>query len=121
MRIPYRHHWLLRRMDRRLRRSDPHMAAMLAIFARLNAGEAMTSREQAHPDTRLRRGLAWLGGAIAGIVVCLADCASWMFRRVRITCAVVHWRLSGGARAALSPSSAPRPPTYRAGPGLPAG
>jgi hypothetical protein len=36
----------LRRIDRELRRSDPELASMLAIFARLNAGEAMPGWEQ---------------------------------------------------------------------------
>jgi hypothetical protein len=39
--------WRLRRMDRWISRSDPHLAAMLAIFARLSAGEAIASIEQA--------------------------------------------------------------------------
>lgn len=120
MRIPGRQHWLLRRMDRRLRRSDPHLAVMLAIFARLSAAEAISSREQAHPDTWLRHGLTWLGSAITGMAACLADCAGWVFRRVTIACAIGRWRLSGGPRAVLTASSAARPPTHRDGPGLPA-
>ena len=43
MRIPYPQHWVLRRIEGSLRRSDPHMVAMLAIFARLTAGEVITS------------------------------------------------------------------------------
>ena len=62
MRFPYRRQWLLRRMNRSLSRSDPHLAAMLAIFARLTAGEAITSKEQStSPGARAWRGLAWLG------------------------------------------------------------
>ena len=122
MRIPYRQRWLLRRMDRMLRRSDPHMAAMLAIFARLAAGEAITSREQAGPpDTGVRRVLACLGTAIAGLAAGLASAAHWVFRRVAIACAVARRRYSASARAALSASSAERPPLGRGGPGLPPG
>jgi hypothetical protein len=33
-------------MGRGLRRSDPHLAAMLAMFARLTVGEAIKSTEQ---------------------------------------------------------------------------
>ena len=63
MRFPYRQQWLLRRMNRSLCRSDPHLAAMLAIFARLTASEAITSQEQATtPGARARRGLIWLEG-----------------------------------------------------------
>jgi hypothetical protein len=47
MSVGYSQHWRLRRMDRWMRRSDPHLAAMLAIFARLTAGEAMPGIEQA--------------------------------------------------------------------------
>jgi hypothetical protein len=47
MRISCRKRWLLQRTSRRLRRSDPHLAAMLAIFARLYVGEVIVSREQA--------------------------------------------------------------------------
>lgn len=36
----------LRGIKRGLRRLDPHLAAMLAMFARLCAGEAIISREQ---------------------------------------------------------------------------
>jgi hypothetical protein len=60
MTIPYRQHWLLRRMNRSLRRSDPHLAAMLAIFARLTVGEAIISQEQ-EPHQPPARGAAWPG------------------------------------------------------------
>lgn len=119
MKIPYRQQWLLRCMDRRLCRSDPHMAAVLGIFARLNAGEAITSGQQAYPDTRVRRRLAWPGTVIAGMVACLAACASWVFRHVAAARAAVRWRFSGGARTAPGASSAARPPAGRGGPGLP--
>jgi hypothetical protein len=53
--VSYTQHWRLRRIDRWMRRSDPHLAAMLAIFARLTAGEAIASSEQAG----FRRMRAW--------------------------------------------------------------
>ena len=43
MMIPGRRRWVLWQMGCGLRRSDPHLAAMLAIFARLTAGEAIGS------------------------------------------------------------------------------
>jgi hypothetical protein len=43
--VSYTQHWRLRRIDRWMRRSDPHLAAMLTIFARLTAGEAIASSE----------------------------------------------------------------------------
>jgi hypothetical protein len=122
MRIPYRQRWVLRRMDRRLRRSDPHVAAMLAIFARLYAGETIASREQAgQPRTRVRCAIAWLAGAMAGAAAGLAAGARWAFRRVASACAVVRWRLSGGTPTAPDPSSAAGPPARRPGPEMPAG
>lgn len=42
-------------MDRCIARSDPHLAAMLGIFARLAAGEPIASIEQAG----FRRTCAW--------------------------------------------------------------
>jgi hypothetical protein len=44
MKVSFRESWRLRRIEARLRRSDPHLAGMLAIFARLSAGEAIASR-----------------------------------------------------------------------------
>ena len=45
--IACRQHWVLWRLSRSLRRSDPHLAGSLAIFARLNAGEAQSCRRSA--------------------------------------------------------------------------
>lgn len=57
--IPCRQRWVLWRLGRSLRRSDPHLAATLAIFARLTADEAIDSTEQADAvSERVRRGLA---------------------------------------------------------------
>jgi hypothetical protein len=55
MSVSYVQHWRLRRMDRWMARSDPHLAAMLGIFARLAADEPIPSIEQAG----FRRTCAW--------------------------------------------------------------
>ena len=47
MSVRYVQRWRLRRINRRMSRSDPHLAAMLTIFARLSAGEPIASIEQA--------------------------------------------------------------------------
>lgn len=47
MRFPFRECWKLRAIERELRLSEPHLAGMLTIFAKLNAGEAVISGEQA--------------------------------------------------------------------------
>lgn len=99
MKLPFRQFWQLRSIERRLRRSEPHMAAMLAMFAMLNAGEAIISREQAHPAGRV---LAVLAGAIA----CLAAVTRWVSRQVKRAYAAACRRSSGTARSQLSTSSA---------------
>jgi len=49
MTLPRRQERLVRRAERALCRSDPHLAAMLSIFARLTAAEMMPAREQLRP------------------------------------------------------------------------
>ena len=55
MRVSYAQRWRLRQMGRSMSRSDPHLTAMLMIFARLTAGEAIASIEQ----TGFRHTRAW--------------------------------------------------------------
>jgi hypothetical protein len=117
----YRQRWLLRRMERGLCRSDPHMAAMLAIFARLTAGEAITSAEQAQRDTRLRRGLARLADALVSVTARLADYACQVSRRIAIAWAVARRRFNRALRAMLGAQPQARQPLRDGGPGLPAG
>lgn len=63
MGLPVRQRMALEDIDRALRRSDPRLAALYAIFGRLTRDEAMPRIEQ------LRRGtlawLAWIGVALA--------------------------------------------------------
>ena len=89
MRIPYRQRWLLWRIEHRLARSDPHIAAMLAIFARLYLGEAIISVEQAGPH-RLRCWLARLARAAAITSAALA-------RAVHGGCSAVRRRFRGSS------------------------
>jgi hypothetical protein len=105
MKIPCRQYWVLWRMSRGLCRSDPHLAAMLAIFARLSAGEAIARKERAATSgSRLRRGPAWLRCALTAV----AACARWVLHRVVRICAAVRWRFSRRTRTAVS-----LPPTSR--------
>jgi hypothetical protein len=117
----YRQRWLLRRMERGLCRSDPHMAAMLAIFARLTADEAITSAEQAHRGTKLRHGLARLADALVSVTAWLADYAGRMSRRIAIAWAVARRRLNRAIRATRGAQAEVRQPLRDGGPGLPAG
>jgi len=50
MTLPYRQERHVRRAGRALRRSDPDLASMLSIFARLAAAEGMPAREQLRPQ-----------------------------------------------------------------------
>src|SRR5689334_11272353 len=77
MTIPGRRHWALWHMERGLRRSDPHLAAMLAIFVRLTVGEAITSPGQRMTARR------WIGRALAGLGRVLIAAAAGVSARAR--------------------------------------
>lgn len=117
----YRQRWLLRRMECGLCRSDPHMAGMLAIFARLTAGEAITSAEQTQRGTRLRRGLACLAGVLVSVTAWVADCACRVSHCIATAWTVARRRLGRGIRTALGPQAEASQPLREGGPGLPAG
>lgn len=105
MNLPFRQFRQLRGLERGLRRSEPHLVAMLAIFARLNAGEMITSREQALPTAaRAGRVMAVLAGAVAS----MAAAGRWLLSLAARACTAVRRRFSGSARAPLSTSSAVR-------------
>lgn len=73
MTLPYREERLLRRVDHALRRSDPDLASLLSIFARLNAAEAMPVRELLRPQPSWAwRVLLWPVAAAAFLVAALA-------------------------------------------------
>ena len=80
--IPGRQRWILRRTEGRLRRSCPDLAAMLAIFTRLTAGEAIESREQLGWAYWGGRGLAWLGLLLAATASGLSAGARWVAARL---------------------------------------
>jgi hypothetical protein len=70
MSLPYRQERLLRRADRALCESDPDLASMLSIFARITASERLPAWEQLRPRaTWLRRVLLWPVAAAAFLVV----------------------------------------------------
>jgi hypothetical protein len=117
----YRQRWLLRRIERGLCRSDPHMAGMLAIFARLTMGEAITSAEQAQRGTKLRRGLACLADALVSVTAWLADYACRVSRCIAIAWTVARRRFNRAIRATRAAQPEARQPLRDGGPGLPAG
>jgi hypothetical protein len=70
MSLPYRQERLLRRADRALCESDPDLASMLSIFARITASERLPAWEQLRPRaTWLWRVLLWPVAAAAFLVV----------------------------------------------------
>src|SRR3984957_2110872 len=97
MTLPYREERLLRRVDQALRRSDPDLASLLSIFARLNAAEAMPARERLRPQPSWAwRGLLWPVAAVAFLVAALAF--------------LVVFAAGGGVAARFARSAAPPRP-----------
>ncbi len=97
--IPCRQRWILWRTGRALRRSYPHLAAMLAIFTRLTTGEAIASREQRRwADDPMGRSLAWLGRVLAAAASRLCAYARWAGRRSGQAGAALRCRFSVSGR-----------------------
>jgi hypothetical protein len=96
----------LRRIDRELRRSDPELASMLAIFTRLNAGEAMPGWEQVRPAPAPAPGwhvLMWPIAGAAFLVVYAAGGGASTARGAAAACGARRpARAGGGARAGES-------------------
>ena len=94
MTLPYREERLLRRVDQALRWSDPDLASLLSVFARLNAAEAMPARERLRPQPRWAwRVLLWPVAAVASLVAALAF--------------LVVFAAGGGLTAAMACGAAP--------------
>lgn len=98
MTIPGHRRWVLWRLAGTLRRSDPHLAAMLAIFTRLTAGEAIASREQAGLAVWIGHRLGWLGRVVTAVGACVSGCARRIMRCAGYICTVVRSRSGGSAR-----------------------
>jgi hypothetical protein len=81
--VSYTQHWRLRRMDRWISRSDPHLAAMLAVFTRLTAGEAIASIEQARfRHTRPWANLVRMGQAVWLLLTYARRAIRWTVKTV---------------------------------------
>jgi hypothetical protein len=93
----------LRRIDRELRRSDPGLVSMFAVFSRLNAAEAMPGREQARSAPALGwHVLLWPAGALAFAVVYAAGGGAGAARRAAAACGARRPSRPGALRAAES-------------------
>lgn len=88
MTLPYRQERLLRRTDRALSESDPDLATMLSIFARITAAERLPAWEQ------LRPGLTWAWSVLLWPVAAAA--------------VIVVFVAGGGSRAATACGAAVR-------------
>lgn len=118
MTLDYRQERLLRRADHVLCQSDPDLASMLSIFARLTAAEAMPAREQLRPrrvwDWRV---LLWPVAAVAFVAAFAVVFAAGGGTKAAMACGTACRRRAGGygdggkgtGRAALDPASRPGP------------
>jgi hypothetical protein len=74
MTLPLRQERLLRRTDRALSQSDPDLATMLSIFARITASDGLPAWEQLRPGlTRALSVLLWPLAAIVFLAFFIAD------------------------------------------------
>jgi hypothetical protein len=118
MTIPGRRHWALWHMERGLRRSDPHLAAMLAIFVRLTVGEAITSPEQeTAARRRIRRALSRLSRVLIAVAAGVSARARRAICRIGLACAKARSRFRGSVRRTAGLPSDRRLPGFPGFPG----
>jgi hypothetical protein len=73
MTLPYRQERLLRRTDRALSVSDPHLASMLSLFTQITRAERLPAWEQRRPRLAWAWSVAlWPVAAAAFLVVFVA-------------------------------------------------
>jgi hypothetical protein len=107
MALTYRQERLLRRADRALTESDPDLASMLSIFARIASAETLPAWEQL--GQRLTRALSillWPVAALVFLVVFMADgelrpaaaCGTSVKRRALCLCLKALGRPDGAIR-----------------------
>lgn len=74
MSINYAERHQLHRIESRLFRSDPHLAAMLAVFGRLCDGQCLPAQEQlASKQGRIRHSAALIAKAIAAVMAAILN------------------------------------------------
>jgi hypothetical protein len=107
MSINYAERHQLHRIESRLFRSDPHLAAMLAVFDKLCDGQCLPAPEQiATRQGRIRRSAALIAKAIAAVIAAILN----LLRAVDAWLTVV-------TRRSLGLPSRPRPTRQQARPG----
>ncbi|MGD0068698.1 MAG: hypothetical protein ABSB76_35360 [Streptosporangiaceae bacterium] len=120
MTLTFRQERILRRAEHALGRSDPDLASMLSIFARLTAAEGMPAREQLRPERRWDwRILLWPVASVVFVVVFVVVFAVVFAAgggsKTATACGTACRRHAGGyatgrngaGRAALDPASRP--------------
>ena len=104
MTLTYRQERLLRRADRALSQSDPHLASMMSIFARITAAERLPAWEQLRPQlTRALSVLLWPVAAVVFLAYFIADgeispataCGAAVRRRALSSCLSLLGRADG--------------------------
>jgi hypothetical protein len=116
MTLPCRQERILRRADRALSRSDPHLALMLSIFARLAAAERMPAREQLRaPPGRAWRVLLRPAAAAVFLVIFAAGGGAGAARRAAAACAAASARCVRRVRGirTASPAATALPAAHR--------
>jgi Protein of unknown function (DUF3040) len=94
MTLPYREERLLRRVEHALCRSDPDLASLLSIFARLNRAEGMPARERLRPQP----GWAWR------VLLCPVAAIAFLVGALAF---LVVFAAGGGRTAAMACGAAP--------------
>ena len=119
MTLDYRQERLLRRADHALCQSDPDLASMLSIFARLTAAEEMPVWEQLRRqrswDWRI---LLWPVAAVAFLVAFAVVFAAGGGSRAATACGrACRRRVGGYGKGSNAAGRAALDPAYRPGPG----
>jgi hypothetical protein len=114
MTLPRSQGRLARRADRAISASDPHLASMLSIFARLTAAEGMPAREQLRPR-RIRAWHVLLRPAAAGafLVVSAAGGGASAARQAATVCGAAAGRRAKRVRGIRTASPAAALPAAR--------
>lgn len=108
MRLSYHQQRQLRLVEATVRRSDPHLGAMFAMFGRLYTGENLPGGEQL-PDGpcgqgRFRRAAAWIAAVLTTAAVALS-----VLLGKALTMATAGCRTPAQAPAAQRERIRPRP------------
>lgn len=80
MEINIREQWRLRRLERELHRTEPHLAGMLAVFGRLTAQDVMPAVERLRRPGRVVRLATLLAAVLTSLAVAAGRLAAWAAR-----------------------------------------